>query len=657
MNKKFNSKVIVFLVLFFIVAIIYIVSVTSFDNKVNDLCTKTIITLADQQAPDDVVLVAVDNHSIDEVSWPWSRDKFADIFNFLENDCGAKAVIFQNVVVFPDSYNPEKDVEFYNSIEKNKRLINSFILLNSNVAGDVLPADYYDLFLSKNKVKIIDRRKIASNHYYKGVINLPKAFLEKVNNLGSAILSEDDDGVLRSYMPVVALNDTLLPSIALSAYSMATGIDTFVLYDDFLCSIDNCETLKVPIVRKQTKDYFDNKIDGIYSSIFWFRPNKTSYTHIKYSAIDVLNSAYAVKNGDLPELSPKLFKDKIVIIGLNADKSVWDQQSETQVHYSQADIDIHATYIDNLFANTFKINASPYSTLLVTFVFCLFVIFGFKNFKINLFLATLLSIIYFIYYYIQFTKRVYVPPITPIITIYSSVILKYLFHLMTSDRTSEQIKKVMGKFVSKDVMKTVLNDIDKIQLGGVRSVVTILFVDIRDFTKMSETLEPQEVTSILNEYFATIEPIIAKYHGIINKYMGDGVLAVFGEPIKDENHAMNAIRCSMEMLKTVKKLKQKLLSEGKPAIEIGIGLNTGEVFAGNVGSEERLEYTVIGDNVNLASRIEMYNQVLKTEFLISQYTYEKVKDNVDVVKLSHVSIKGKSKPIDIYEVLKIKDEK
>ena len=222
MNKKFSSKVIVFLVLFFIVAIIYIVSVTSFDNKVNDFCTKTIITLTQQKAPDDVVLVAVDNHSVDQVSWPWSRDKFADIFNYLEYECGAKAIIFQNIVVFPDSYNPEKDVEFYNSIEKNKRLINSFILLNSNVAGDVLPADYYDLFLSKNKVKIIDGRKKISNHYYKGVINLPKAFLEKVNNLGSAILSEDDDGVLRSYMPVVALNDTLLPSIALSAYSMAT---------------------------------------------------------------------------------------------------------------------------------------------------------------------------------------------------------------------------------------------------------------------------------------------------------------------------------------------------------------------------------------------------------------------------------------------------
>jgi adenylate cyclase len=139
--------------------------------------------------------------------------------------------------------------------------------------------------------------------------------------------------------------------------------------------------------------------------------------------------------------------------------------------------------------------------------------------------------------------------------------------------------------------------------------------------------------------------------------MGDGVLAVFGEPIKDDNHALNAIKCGSEIMKKVTALREKFIAEGKPKIEIGIGINTGEVFAGNIGTEERLEYTVIGDNVNLAYRIESYNQLLKTNFLISQYTYDHVSDYVDVVKLSQVEIKGKSKPIDIYEILKIKNDK
>lgn len=657
MSKNFSSNIIVLIVLFFIVSIIYIVSLTSFDNKVNDLCTKVIIDLTNQKAPDDVVLVVVDDVSTDKLKWPWSKDTFADMFNYLEKDCGAKSVIFQNLVLFPDSYYPEKDKIFYDSIKNNKRLINSYILVNSNVAGDVLRSEYVPEFLSKNKVKIHDNRTNKNAHVYKGIVNLPKAFLDSANNLASSILSEDDDNILRSYMPVVSYNNNLLPSVALSAFSMATGITDFVLYDDYLCSIDDCRTLKIPIVRKKTRDYFDNKIDGIYSSIFWFKPFTDYYTHKKYSAIDVLVSAYEYGNGKTPKISPSVFKDKIVIVGLNADKNVWEQQSESPVLKRHADVDVHATYIDNLFANTFKINAGTGSTLLITVIFCLFIIFGFKDLKNNLLFASLLSVVYFIYYVVQFTMRIYVPPITPVVTIYSAAVLKKLFHIITTDKSTELIKRAMGKFVSKDVMKKVLSDVNSVELGGIRSVVTVLFVDIRNFTKMSENLEPQEVTSLLNVYFATIEPIIAKYHGIINKFLGDGVLAVFGEPIKNENHAFDAICCSMEMISAVKELTKKLESEGKPKIEIGIGINTGEVFAGNVGSEERLEYTVIGDNVNLASRIEAFNQLLKTQFLISQNTYERVKDVVEVVKLSQVSIKGKSKPIDIYEVLKIKDEK
>ena len=246
-------------------------------------------------------------------------------------------------------------------------------------------------------------------------------------------------------------------------------------------------------------------------------------------------------------------------------------------------------------------------------------------------------------------------PLSPIITLFACVFLKRLYSIITTDKTTEMIKRAMGKYISKDVMKKVLLDLDKLKLGGIRTVVTVLFVDIRNFTTISEQLSPSEVTSILNEYFSVIEPIIAKHHGVINKYLGDGALAIFGEPIKTERHPLNAVLCANEILHAVQSLKNKLVNEGKHRIEVGVGINTGEVFAGNIGTEERLEYTIIGDNVNLAYRIESYNRILKTQFLISENTYKLVKDNVDVVKLSQVNIKGKSLPIDIYEVLKVKE--
>ena len=211
----------------------------------------------------------------------------------------------------------------------------------------------------------------------------------------------------------------------------------------------------------------------------------------------------------------------------------------------------------------------------------------------------------------------------------------------------------MGKYISQDVMKNVVQNIDDIRLGGKKAVVTVLFADIRGFTSMSEKMTAEDVSKILNEYFTEIEPIISKYNGVINKFIGDAVMAVFGDPIEDLNHPVNAVRCANEMLKKVDQLQDKWLFEGKPKIEIGIGINTGEAFVGNIGSEKRLEYTVIGDTVNLASRIESYNKVYKTNLLISSSTYSYVSGIADVIKISEVTIRGKSKKMDIYEVLRL----
>ncbi len=657
MYKNIKSKLTSLILLFFILTLIYIFSLNFLDNRVNDFCTKVFTKISKNYSSDKVVLIAVDDVSTDKINWPWSRDLFADIFNYIDDYAGAKAIVFQNLVIFPDSYKPEKDYIFYNNIKDKKNLINSFIFVNSNAAGDVLPSDYIPLFDSKINVNIVDNRTKIPNTNYKAVVNLPKDFLYSVNNLASSILVEDKDTILRSYMPVVQMGDKLYPSLALSAYAMYTGNREFVLYDKYLCSNDECKTLKVPISYKRAFDNLDNAVVGIYTRLNWYYPQGNYYSHKKYSAIDVLESYYALQSGGNPKINPNEFKDKIVIIGLNADKNVWEQLSETPVLTKQADIDVHAVMLSNMLKNTYKTEAPFDATLIITSIFTLFILFGFKRLKYNFIFALILSALYFIYYIFEYLMNTYIPPFTPIITMCSASILKQLYSIITTDKASEMIKKAMGKYVSKDVMKTVLNNLDKLNLGGIRTTVTVLFVDIRNFTQMSENLSPQIVTSILNEYFSTIEPIIAKYNGVINKYMGDGALAVFGEPIKDDNHALNAIKCGLEMTEKVKILRDKLLKDGKPRIEIGIGINTGEVFAGNIGTEERLEYTVIGDNVNLASRIEAYNSILKTSFLISQYTYEYVKDYIDTVKLSQVNIKGKSKPIDIYEVLKIKNER
>lgn len=170
---------------------------------------------------------------------------------------------------------------------------------------------------------------------------------------------------------------------------------------------------------------------------------------------------------------------------------------------------------------------------------------------------------------------------------------------------------------------------------------------------MSEKLSADEVSVILNEYFTEIEPIVTKYNGVINKFIGDAVMAIFGAPIEDNNHPKNAVRCACEMLAKVDELQKKWLNEGKPKIEIGIGINTGEAFVGNIGSEKRMEYTVIGDMVNLASRIEGNNKIYKTNLLISSSTFDYVRGIVDTIKISNVKIRGKEHTLDLYEVIRL----
>ncbi len=654
MNKKFKIKFIIFFFFVIVAFGVFVLSYNFLDNKVNDFFTKVLVNIKDKKASDNVVLVVIDGKSVNEKSWPWNRNLFSDIFYFLEKYSGAKAVVFNNLILYPDSYYPDSDKIFNQSLKNFDRLINTYIFLNSSMSGDVLPEDFVPVFNTKFNVKIIDKTTKNYKFSYNGIVNLPKDFLNNSKYFASSIIPEDNDEFVRNYMLISMYKDTIYPSVALSAYALSENINTFYLFDNFLCSDEKCKKIKIPIIYKKSRDYIGNNVYGLYSLINWYKPIDTYYSHKAYSAIDVLSSYNSIKEGKTPKISPETFKDKIVIIGLNADKNVWERLSETPVLKRQADIDVHACVIDNISDNSFIASTSIVNTIIITILFSILILRGFKNFKNNLFFGLNLSVLYLTYYLYEHVNNVYVPPFSPIITVLVVVLLKNIYIVMTTDYNAELVKQAMNKYLSKDIMKKEVL-IDKTNLGGIRTIATILFVDIRNFTKIAENNSPGDVSSVLNEYFSVVEPIIAKYNGIVNKYMGDGLLAVFSGSAPEDNYALNAVKCGMEILSGVNELKEKFLLENKPRIDVGIGINTGEIFAGNIGTEERLEYTVIGDNVNLAYRIESYNQLLKTQFLISEYTYNYVKNYVEVVKLSQVSIKGKSNLIDIYEVLRIND--
>lgn len=225
------------------------------------------------------------------------------------------------------------------------------------------------------------------------------------------------------------------------------------------------------------------------------------------------------------------------------------------------------------------------------------------------------------------------------------------FKILTEEENVKYIRNTFSKFVSKDVVDELLKNPDLIQLGGSRREITVFFSDVRGFTTLSEALSPEELVKLLNEYLSVMTEIIIDYKGTIDKYMGDAIMAFWGAPVDLEDHAYYACVAALSQMKKLHELQSNWKARNLPSIDIGIGLNTGPAVVGNMGSAQRMDYTCMGDTVNLGSRLEGSNKTYTTNIIISEYTYERVKDRVYARELDLVQVKGKTHPVRIYELM------
>lgn len=217
-------------------------------------------------------------------------------------------------------------------------------------------------------------------------------------------------------------------------------------------------------------------------------------------------------------------------------------------------------------------------------------------------------------------------------------------------RRRRSVEAIFGQHVSRAVVDRLLRDPDATALGGERRLMTILFSDIRGFTTRSEEMPPEEVVAQLNEYLAAMADCVFQTGGTLDKYIGDGLMAFWNSPLEQPDHALRGTSAAWQMLRALDRLNERWAAEGRGKLEIGIGLNTAEVLVGNLGSEKRLNYTVIGHGVNLAARIESANKELKTSILLGESTYEQVRDRVRV-RPHTVEVKGVRAPVCVYELI------
>lgn len=250
-----------------------------------------------------------------------------------------------------------------------------------------------------------------------------------------------------------------------------------------------------------------------------------------------------------------------------------------------------------------------------------------------------------------FPKGIWTLTIFPSLEAVTIFIGTSVYGFFTEGREKRRIRGAFQFYLTKSVVDEVLKDPSKLKLGGERRVCTVLFSDVRGFTTISERLTPEELVHLLNSYLTPMTDIVYKYEGTLDKYMGDAIMAIFGAPVPYEDHAARACFTSLDMMNELKTLQATWRQQGLPEIDIGIGLNTGAMSVGNMGSNQRFDYTVMGDNVNLGSRLEGINKQYGTNIIISEFTYEAAKSAIHARIMDSVRVKGKKEPVRIYELL------
>lgn len=663
MNKiKFYISV---FIIIFVLVFVYFATYYLAEPKAYDFMVKNVLTekmpfdrFKKVHGSDDIVLVIIDSKSVERYRWPWKRENYAKILNYFNDYSQAKVVVHDAIIASLDSDNPQSDKKFFEAVNRSNNLIEGFYPRTITWENEQFGQAYDKKFIEKFGAKVDDKRTL-SPILYRSILPYPEQYFNSVKHASSVSLFSGwieespfywinkfaADQITRNCEYLFPYADGFLTSTGMQVFLMANNYPQIVFTD---------KAIKFPELKyeiKQKKTLFQS-----INPIKFYKLYKGIYSHKHYSAIDIIDSYDLIKQGKKAKISPDEFKDKIIFIGANVPAGAGlNDNNYTPMRKDHPGVDIMATATDNILHNDFLKVTPKWFNLLITLIGML-LIYGYI--RVSSLVQTLISTLSIIGGYlflgiICFYFGIIINILTPIVMFVLTTILAYTHKFVLENKSKEKVKNAMGKYMSEDVMKRVIQNIDNLGLGGKKAVVTVLFSDIRGFTTMSEQMSAEQVSQILNEYFTEMEPIITKYNGVINKFIGDAVMAIFGEPIQDKNHAQNAVKCAYEMLEKVKELQKKWAKEDKPKIEIGIGINTGEVFVGNIGSVNRMEYTVIGDTVNLASRLESYNKTYKTKMLISSSTYEEVKGIVDVIRISDVQIRGKAHKMDIYDVLKV----
>ncbi|HRC44629.1 MAG TPA: adenylate/guanylate cyclase domain-containing protein, partial [Nitrospira sp.] len=561
------------------------------------------------KADSNLVLLAIDESSLEAFGrWPWPRDRFGYVVRYLKQ-AGARAVVF-DVMFFEADENAE---EFDQSFADDLRAAgNVFLPMLFQAEPAAIPSE-----LQPRATATVELSAVGQGSDIHAGVKLPIPVLaQQARGLGVINLSADADGPTRRVPLLGQVNGNVVPHLSLAVAQYLLGADRLSMRDGRL----QIGTHHVPLGA-----------DGSLL-IDWHGSLEQTYHAKRYSIGRVLQAFAQQEKGERPSLDSALFKDKIVFVAGTA-AGLYDLRV-TPFSAATPGVLIHMAALDNLLHGQGLQAAPRWFSLTTLLLLCLasagtFMLF--RSYPVKFGVTIGLAVAYYGLVVHAFAGHerwleLVFPEAALALTFGTAATVEYV----TEGKQRRLMRAAFDKYKSTEQVEQIMRNPEAIKHDGEKKEITIFFSDIAGFTTISEKMSPEDLVTLLNRYLSAMTTIIKTTHrGNVNKYLGDGIMALFGAPLDDPKHASLACYAALDCQAELARLREEWKREGLPEIGARIGLNSGPCIVGNMGSEERMEYTVTGDSVNLASRLEGASKYYDTLILIGQRTAELAKKEID----------------------------
>ena len=560
-------------------------------------------------ASDQIIIVKIDENSLGANGLgkltEWKRDYYAQAIEAL-NEAGAAAIGIDITFPDPSNHGKEDDLRLQQALENNPT---SVLAIRYYPQAEKLMTEWpnENLSPSSNQLGLINVQVDEDN------------FVRKL-----PLFHQTESGIVEAFSLTLARK-----------YLNATPSNYAVQNGQFQFS----DQITIPTLTQRDGDSI---IQSMYVNYF-----ATPYSFRSLSFIDLLNENWVDEKGQLID-----FNDKIVLIGPTAIDLQDTYLSPVSAGVQMPGVEIHANAIQTLIENKFLRDQSLLA-LWLTLVLIVVInvsLFSFLKVRYALPIVVVEVFGFIVAGIVVYDWQVLMNVIYPTLMVLATFVGAYVMRFILEQKKRKFIEGAFGHYVNKSIVKQIQQNPDMLALGGTKREITVMFSDIANFTGLSEQMSPTELVSFLNEYLDEMTDIILKHNGTLDKYEGDAIMAFWNAPVAQHDPALNACLAALENQQKLATLRNKWANEGKPEIHIRIGLNTGDAVVGNVGSEDRFDYTAMGDNVNLGSRLEGVNKFYGTEILISEDTYKEVADHLVCREVDLIRVKGKQEPVRIFEL-------